>query len=411
MNRLINYQNNQSYINRFLNKKVARINISIIKEMMYLAQQEIQKGKNIISLSVGIPYYPMPKYIKEELIKKLNDKPDIDKYTFFVGIPKLRQMIAKKINNEIGIKADEDNILITPGSMAALKYTIEALVDEGDEVVVFSPYFVSYGEQIKLAGGKVVEVPLKIVNGGYQIDLEKTEKAINKKTKAIIVNNPSNPTGAVFSKNELLELAKIIKKKDIYLITDEVYGYLIYDNVSYFNISSISYLWPKVIRCWSFSKKYGMTGWRLGYLHTNKELLKHILKIQDSTVVCANHLAQEAGIIALSKENDKEIENNVKQLTKNRQLIMRSLDEMRDLFSYIPPKGAYYIFVKYNLPISSVEMAKRLLYEAGVAVVPGCGFGKNGEGHLRISFGGFEKEILAAMKRIKKWNEKKHLKY
>ena len=406
MKRLINYQTNHSYINNFLSKNVAQTNVSIIKEMMYLAQNEIKKGKNIISLSVGIPYYPMPKYIKEEVAKRLIKKPDVDKYTFFVGLPELRQIIAKKITNELGVKTDEENILITPGSMAALKYAIEALVDEGDEVIVFSPYFSSYGEQIKLSGGKVVEVPLKIVENEYHLDLEKTEKAISKKTKAIIVNSPSNPTGAVFSKNELLELAKIIKKKDIYLITDEVYDYLIYDNTFYFNIASVSYLWPKVIRCWSFSKKYGMTGWRLGYLHTNKELLKHILKIHDSTIVCASHLAQEAGIVALSKENDKEIEENINQLKRNRKLLMSKLDEMKDLFSYIPPKGAYYMFVKYNLPISSVEMAKKILYEAQVAVVPGSGFGKNGEGYLRISFGGYEKDILEATERIKNWYKK-----
>jgi len=406
MNRLIDYTKNKSYIKNYVNKKVLKTSVSVIKEMMYLVQQEIEKGKDVISLAVGIPYYSMPKYIKEEVAKILIKKPDVDKYTFFVGLPKLRQIIAKKITNEFGIKTDEENILITPGSMAALKYAIEALVDEGDEVIVFSPYFSSYREQVMMAGGKVVEVPLKIDDFEYHLDLEKTEKAISKKTKAIIINNPANPTGAVFKKDELLELAKIIKKKDIYLITDEVYDYLIYDQTPYFNIASISYLWPKVVRCWSFSKKYGMTGWRLGYLHTNKELLKHILKIHDATIVCANHLAQEAGIIALSKEDDEEVRQNINQLAKNRDFLMRELSKLKSFFSYIAPKGAYYIFVKYNLPISSIEMAKRLLYEAGVAVVPGFGFGKEGEGHLRISFGGFEKEIFEAVQRIKKWCEK-----
>jgi len=125
-----------------------------------------------------------------------------------------------------------------------------------------------------------------------------------------------------------------------------------------------------------------------------------------SYIVCANHLAQEAGIVALSKENDKEIEENINQLKRNRKLLMSKLDEMKDFFSYIPPKGAYYMFVKYNLPISSVEMAKKLLYEAQVAVVPGSGFGKNGEGYLRISFGGYEKDILDATERIKNWYKK-----
>lgn len=404
---LLNYQNNNSYIKDFLNKDVLKSNVSVIKEMMYLTQKEQEKGEKIISLSVGIPYYSMPQYIKNHIFKVLKEKPDIDKYTFFIGLKNLRQLIAKKIEDNLQIKTDENNILVTAGSMAALMYAFTALLNKGDEVIIPSPYFPSYKEQVTINGGKVIEVPLLIKNNQYFLDLEKIEKSITKKTKAIIINSPSNPTGALFSKDELINLAKIIKNKNIYLITDETYDYLIYDNFPYFNIASISWLWPKVIRCVSFSKKYGMTGWRLGYLHTNKELLQHILKIHDASIVCINHLAQEAGIAALSKENNDEIEKNIKTLSENRKLIMEKLSEMNDFFSFIPPKGTYYIFAKYKPKIKSLEMAKKILYEAKVATVPGVGFGKTGEYHLRFSFAGKKKEIIEAFERIKKW--KNHL--
>ncbi len=404
-NSLVNYQTNSSHIKKFLNKNLINSNISAIKEIMYLTEKEKEKGKNIISLSVGIPYYPMPKYIKDNLFKVLENS-DVDKYTFFAGLSQLRDLIAKKSTETLGIKTNRENILITAGSMSALMYTVTALIEENDEIIIPSPYFASYKEQIAINGGKVIEVPLVIKNNSYQLDLEKIEKAITKKTKAILINSPANPTGAVFTKEELLDLAKIIKKNNLYLITDETYDYLIYDNYPYFNIASISYLWPKVIRCVSFSKKYGMTGWRLGYLHTNKELLTHILKIHDATIVCVNHLAQQAGIIALSKDKDKETEKNIKILTENRIVMMDYLNQMDDFFSYIPPRGAYYIFAKYSSKIKSSLMAKKILYETNVAVVPGIGFGKAGEYHLRFSFAGKKEEIIEAFERLKKWRKK-----
>ncbi|MCX7956034.1 MAG: pyridoxal phosphate-dependent aminotransferase [Patescibacteria group bacterium] len=395
--------------NKNINSYVKKSEISAIKEIAYLAEKEKQKGKNIVSLSVGVPFYKMPKYIKDHVIKTINEKEDIDKYTFFPGILPLRKKIAEKISFELKIPTSPDEIVITAGSMMALKYATNVLINKDDEVIVFSPYFSSYKEQITLTGGKIKEIPLKINKNKndffYSIDLKKTEKTINKKTKAIIVNSPNNPTGTVYNKEELIKLAKIIKKNNLYLITDEVYDYLIFDNISYFNIASISWLWPKVIRCFSFSKKYGMTGWRVGYLHTNKELVNQILKIHDATIVCNNHLSQEAALAALSKnENeDDDIKNYINILNKNREIMINYLGQMKNFFSYNKPQGGYYVFVKYKYPLKSKEMAKKILYEAGVAVVPGIGFGKTGEYHLRFSFCQKTQEIIEALERIKKF--------
>lgn len=393
--------------NKDITRRLKISSLSIIKEMMYKAHVEERKGKNIVSLGVGIPYYKMPQAMRIALSKTLFEKEDIDKYTFFPGLPKLRKLIAKESSRQLNMPVSENQILVTAGSMAALLYSILTLIQKGDEVMLLSPYFCSYEQQINLAEGKIVEVPLiepKNKNESYHLNLELIEKSITKKTKAIIINSPNNPTGSIFSKVELLKLAEIIHKKNIYLITDEVYDFLIFDEQKYFNIASVKKLWPKVIRCCSFSKRFGMTGWRIGYLQTNEELLMHIFKIHDNTIVCAPHISQEAAFLGLAMgSNLKEMKHHLLTLQSNRDLICKRLDRLPDLFSYIKPRGAYYIFPRYHLPLASSEFAHKLLYEAGVIVVPGTGFGASAENHLRLSFGTTAKEINTAFDRIENW--------
>lgn len=388
-----------------LSDRLVKSNISIIKEMMYLAHEEEKKGKNIVSLGVGIPHYKMPSYIREEVVKSLQQNENIDKYTFFAGIPSLRQEIARQSSLSLSLPVTEDNIIVTPGSMAALLYSFTAMLNQDDEVIVLSPYFASYSQQIQLSGGKIVEVALiepDDNNSPYSLDIPAIKKAVTPKTKAILINSPSNPTGAVYKKEELEELAQFLIGKRIYVITDEVYEYLVYDNVSYFNIATIKELWPYVIRCCSFSKIFGMTGWRIGYLHTNTDLVKQILKIHDNTIVCAPHVAQVAVQTGITK-NSFENKQNRDSLEHNRALMCERLNKLPDLFSYIKPQGAYYLFPRFHFALSSIEFAKKLLYETGVVVVPGIGFGKVGEGHVRLSFGGTPTEINEAFDRIEKW--------
>lgn len=390
--------------------RMQNTNVSVIKEMMYLGASEQTKGKDIVSLGVGLPFYPAPEFIHKAAIKALNEKPDIDKYTLLTGLPKLRKIVADKSGLELGFPVTPEEILIIPGSMSGLLYSFLALVNPGDEVILPSPYFSSNGEQISIAGGTAIAVPMtedpKI---GFRLDVDKIQKSINKKTKAIVINNPQNPTGAVYLKKDLINLAKILKGTDIYVITDEVYDYLVYDNNEYFNIATIKYLWPHVIRCCSLSKKYGMMGWRIGYLHTNRDLLMHILKIHDANIVCAPHISQEAAIAALTGPQNV-VKHHVEWLAENRDTICLRLDQLPDLFSYVKPQGTYYVFPKYSLPISSIEMAKRLLFEAGVVTVPGIGFGPEGEYHLRLSFGSPKVDINLAFDKISEWWKKEKVK-
>lgn len=383
--------------------RVRNTSVSVIKEMMYLGALETQKGKSIVSLGVGIPFYPAPENIHAYVKKELDLNPDIDKYTLLIGLPKLRQIIADKSAIQMGFPVSSEEILITPGSMSGLLYSILTLINPGDEVILPSPYFSSNAEQVSLSQGVVVAVPMiEDKNVGYRLDVLKIARSITKKTKAIVLNNPQNPTGAVFLKEDLLKLAEILTGKEIYVITDEVYDYLLFDNAPYFNIATVKSLWPNVIRCCSLSKKYGMMGWRLGYVHTNKALLMHMLKIHDALVVCAPHISQVAAIEALTGPQD-EVQHHVQWLTENRNAICERLNRLPDLFSYVKPRGTYYIFPQYHLEISSIEMAKKLLYEAGVVTVPGIGFGQEGEYHLRLSFGGKKEIIHEAFDRIEKW--------
>lgn len=386
--------------------RVRKSSVSVIKEMMYLGAREVVKGKNIVSLGVGLPFYPAPKHIHEHVIEKLNNKPDIDKYTLLTGLPQLRQIVADLSSKQLGFAVTSEEILITPGSMAALLYSMLVLVNPGEEVILPSPYFSSNAEQVAIASGTVVPVAMiEDSKVGFRLDTAKIKKAINKKTKAIVLNNPQNPTGAVYLKEDLLELSEILKDTGVYVITDEVYDYLLYDNCEYFNIGTIKELWPRVIRCCSLSKKYGMMGWRIGYLHTNRDLLMNILKVHDASIVCAPHISQEAAIAALTGPQDC-VQNHVKWLSDNRDAICNRLDQLPNLFSYVKPRGTYYVFPSYNLPISSIEMAKRLLFEAGVVTVPGIGFGPEGENHLRLSFGSSKEAINVAFDRISDWYSK-----
>ena len=387
-------------------ERMKNTSVSVIKEMMYLGAQEKTKGRDIVSLGVGLPFYPAPQFIHEKAIEALRYKKDIDKYTLLTGLPELRQIIAELSEQMLGFTVSEAEILITPGSMAALFDALMALVNPGDEVILPSPYFSSNAEQISLASGVVVPVAMTAdKKSGYRLDVAAIEKAISKKTKAIILNNPQNPTGAVFLKEDLLELANILTGTNVYVITDEVYDFLLYDDAEYFNIATVKELWPRVIRCASLSKKYGLMGWRVGYLHTNKDLLMQILKIHDASIVCAPHISQVAAIAALTGPQGA-VEHHKMWLSENRNEIMKRLDALANLFDYVKPLGTYYVFPEYKLNLSSIEMAKKLLYEAGVVSVPGIGFGPEGEKHLRLSFGSPKEDIDKAFDLIEKWWQK-----
>ncbi len=390
-----------------ISKRAKRIVISPIKEMSILSDNfKEETGKDIISFGQGIPYFDTPSFIKKGIIKSLKEI-DTAKYTLEPGITKLRELIAKTLEKEKGIKKIEPKreIMVSSGCQEAMACAIATIIDEGDEVVLSTPCFASHIEQVLQFGGVPVFSPLD-EKKRWNLNIKEIEKKITKKTKAIILSNPSNPTGSVLSKKETEGLAKIVKKYDLILITDETYDFLVYDNIKHFSPASISSIRDRVILCGSFSKKYAMTGYRIGYVFSEKGIIDHMLKFHDSFSICAPAISQKAAIYALLSSQNSVLEFK-KELAKNRDLMCSELDKLKFLFEHQKPKGAYYIFAKYKISkINSFDFAIKLLKEANVVVIPGAAFGPSGEGYVRFSFACSKKEIKEGFKRLNEWRKK-----
>jgi aminotransferase len=239
---------------------------------------------------------------------------------------------------------------------------------------------------------------------------EEIRKAVTKKTKAILMCNPMNPTGAVFSEEDVRGIARLALEKDIFVIADEAYDFLVYDNRSHVSFASIPELKDRLLLACSFSKMYCMTGWRVGFMYASPAIIDQVLKVHDAFAICAPTVSQYAALAALQATNgrdgegDKFIAKLVHALDERRKLTCRRLDRLGSLFSYQTPGGAYYVFPKIDgAPMNSMELALRLLFEAKVITIPGNGFGPSGEGHIRFSFGGTEHEINEAFDRIEEW--------
>ncbi|MCL2109970.1 pyridoxal phosphate-dependent aminotransferase [Microgenomates group bacterium] len=385
-----------------VSSKMSIFQSSQVDKVMALTEAAKAAGRDIISLNMGVPFYPLLPEIATKLAANLT-RPDISFYTPFNGRSDLRAKLAEVSSHKTGRKVSPEEISVTVGAMAGLFNVFLTVLDQNDEIIIPAPYFYSYRQQVELVGAKAVEVPLELNSqGAYELPLERIKKAINKHTRAILINSPHNPTGAIFSEQNLRELAALVADKKIYVITDEVYDYLSFTGKEVFNIAS---LWrdldPYLIRCYSFSKIYGITGYRLGYLQADKALIDKLYGVNMDTVICAPTIAQELVMIALSEPELPSLAKHIKTLTANRSLMMKELDQSPELFSYIIPQGTYYMWVKYHLPISSYQLTRRLIQKEGVAVFPGTGFGEAGEGFIRFSFGGQAAKVTEAFARLR----------
>ncbi len=378
--------------------------ISPIKEMSILADIERQKkGPKIISFGQGIPYFDTPPAIKRGLIKAIREL-DTAKYTLEPGITELRELIGKRLEKDKGIKniKPKKEIMVAGGCQEAVACALATVIDPGDHVLLPEPAFASHIEQILQWGGRPLFVPLN-EKMGWKLEIEKIESRVTKKTKAILFSNPSNPTGAVFGKKEILELANLAKRKNLIIITDETYDFLTYDGVHHFSPASIPSIRDRVILCGSFSKKYAMSGYRVGYAFADEGIIDHMLKVHDALQICAPAISQKGAIAAL-KGPQTSVREFVKKLAKNREIMCRELDKLSDFFEYQKPMGTYYIMVKVKKPkMNSFKLALKILREAHVIVIPGGAFGPSGEGYLRFSFAGEPAEIKEGFKKLKQW--------
>lgn len=389
-----------------ISQRAQKMITSPIKEMSVLADAlNALTGEKIISFGQGIPYFDTPAHIKISIVEALQD-PNTARYTLHPGISELRQLIARHLTesrNISNIQSDKE-IMVTTGCQEAVACALAVTIDAGDEVLLFSPDYVSHIEQVIHYGGIPQFVPLSERNG-WCLDMAELEKMVNDRTKAILFSNPVNPTGYVFTEQEIGLLASFAKKHDLIIITDETYDFLLYDGVRHVSLASLPDVRDRVILCCSFSKKYALTGYRVGYVFADSGIMDHMLKVHDALTICAPAISQKAAIAALAGPQDVSA-GFVNSLAQNRELMCAELDRLGNLFEYQKPQGAYYIFAKYKIPaIDSLELALRILNEARVVTVPGIAFGPTGEGYLRFSFACSQETIKEGFARLGQWAE------
>lgn len=379
-------------------RRVKNVSVSAIKEMMILAAEH----QGVISLAQGTPNFLTPVHIREALKRELDTNAAIGKYSSFVGITELKQALAAKLATGRGIKVDSaTELFVTCGAMESIASAILTVVDPGDEVILLTPDFPSHFVQINLAEGTPVAVQL-VEERGWALDIKTLEQAITPKTKVLVIGNPANPTGAVFSEAITRQVAALAIKHNFWIITDEPYDFLMYDNEPFFSASQIPELKDQLIACFSFSKEYAMSGFRVGYVYAAGDVINQMLKIHDSIAVAAATPSQYAALAALNGPQSVVTEFQ-KEYSKRRDLMCGHLDRLSDLFSYVKPAGAYYIFPKLKLDMDDYDFAIQLLNEAKVTVVPGSAFGPGGEGHVRLNFATSAELISEAMERIEEW--------
>ncbi|MCD4761897.1 aminotransferase class I/II-fold pyridoxal phosphate-dependent enzyme [bacterium] len=376
------------------------LRLSIIKQM----ELKASKYTDVISLAQGIPSFDTPDCVKRRVERALS-RGVVAKYSLSPGLPELRELIEISLAREKMYYDWQKEILVTAGSIEGITASILAITTPGDEIIIPEPTYTSYREVIRLAGCKPVFVSLN-EEKGWTFELEQYKKAITEKTKAIFYCNPNNPTGTIYTKNQLMDLAKLAEKHDLFLISDEVYKDFIYGKKEFFSLAEIPELRKRVIRIFSFSKAYAMTGWRIAYLHSDEENVKEIIKVHDALVTCAPVISQYGAMGALEMADD-DIKKFNTAYEKRRNITCGRLKKLSNEFSFVLPNSSYYVFPKIKgNEKNSWEFSNDLLDKAQVAVVPGMAFGPSGEGHIRISFGRSEDDIEKAFDRIDKYFKK-----
>jgi len=372
-----------TFISNLVSTNVHESNVSAIKEMAMRSSQV----PGAVSLTWGLPSFQTPTYIRKGVQSFLDTDIDAGKYTLPDGLPELRDWVTKTHFQRTGITIDADkNVMIGAGNMQGLNTLFHTVLDPGDEIILTDPCFASHIQQIKLFNGVPVYWPLDEENN-WSLDVEALSALITDKTQAIVLVSPSNPTGKIFRKEELLGVARLAKQNNIFVIIDDPYSDFLYDNKhDYFNLASVEEFKEHVVYLYSFSKAFAMSGWRLSYMLMPEELKKEALKVHDATMICAPRISQLAGIVALSQESDH-INLFQAVLSSRRSLIQQRLDNLAHVFNYQEPEGAYYVFPKILLEEKdSWQFSIDLLNNAKVAVTPGIAFGPSGEGHVRMAY-------------------------
>jgi aspartate aminotransferase len=356
------------------------------------------EGRGIIHLEIGEPDFDTPSHVVEAGCRALQD--GHTHYTPTAGIPELRGAIAEDVGRNRGIDVRPEQVVVTPGGKPIMFFTILALVDEGDEVLLPNPAFPIYESMVNFVGGKSVFVPLRQEHV-FRFDLDEFEAGLSERTRLVILNSPANPTGGVLTPDDIAGLAEILREHpDVYVLSDEIYSRLLYTG-DFASIASEEGFGPdaRTIILDGFSKTYAMTGWRLGYGVMPEPLAEEVAKLQVNSNSCTSAATQHAGLAALRGPQDA-VEDMLAEFLARRDLIVAGLDDLPGV-ECITPQGAFYAFPRIAETGHSADgLADLLLDEAGVACLSGTAFGHHGEGHLRLSYANSRENIGLALERM-----------
>ncbi|MHB0868121.1 MAG: pyridoxal phosphate-dependent aminotransferase [Chloroflexota bacterium] len=380
-----------------LSARITSMAGSATVQVMNKARALKRQGIDIMDLGGGDPDFDTPEHIQTAAIQAMQS--GFTHYVPSTGTPELRKAIAQKLARENGVEVDPDRgVIVTSGGKLALYCSLIALVDEGDEVILPEPAWVTYRPIVQLAGG--VTVPLNLTaENGFTLTAEMLQALITPRTKAIVLNSPCNPTGKVLTRHELGILAAAAREHDLYVLSDEMYEKIIFDGREHISIGSLPGMSGRTLTLNGHSKAYAMTGWRLGYLAGPVELVKEIGKIQEQTATCAPSFVQVGGVAALEGPQEPVMKMTA-EYERRRNFFVEMLNDIPGV-SCFKPEGAFYAFPKFDLGMSSIQLADMLLEKARVAGTPGSAFGDAGDGHVRFSFASAPEVLETAARRIK----------
>ena len=393
-----------------LSRKAQRIEASVTLAITAKAKEMKENGIDVISFGAGEPDFNTPENIINAAIKAMQE--GNTKYTNVNGILPLREAICKKFKEDNGLIYKPSQIVVSTGAKQSLANVFLAILNPGDEVIVPNPYWVSYPELIRLADGKAVFVESDETSS-YKFTKENLEKAVTEKTKAIILNTPNNPTGTIYNKEELIEIAEFAKKYDLIIVSDEMYEKLIYDGESHVSIASVSHdAYERTIVINGLSKSYAMTGWRLGYCGSTEKIAKLMTNIQSHMTSNVCSITQYAAVEALNGPQDK-VKEMISEFEKRRNYMAKTLEGMNNL-SIIKPQGAFYIMINIDECLGkeingekindSMDFSAKLLESEKVAVIPGKAFGL--DNYVRVSYATSMELIEKGLERINKFVNK-----
>ncbi len=377
-------------------KRAQAIKASLTLAITSKAKKLKASGESVINFAAGEPYFDTPEHIKEAAIEAIRQ--GFTKYTPAAGAPFLKKAIIEKFKKDNNLEYSDNQIVISCGAKHSLFNVIEVLCDEGDEVIIPAPYWVSYPEMVKFAGGQPVIIKT-LEKNKFKFTTDTLEKYITAKTKVLILNSPSNPAGTVYTKDELRKIAKVAVKHNIYVISDEIYEKIIYNNNKHISIASFDKeIYKLTVTINGVSKAYSMTGWRIGYLGASEEVAAKVNNLQSHSTSNPSSISQKAAWAALTSD-ERSVREMVREFDIRRKKMVSGLNRING-FSCDMPQGSFYCFCNIKeTGLNSMDMANKLLDEPKIAVIPGIAFGQ--ENYIRVSYSCGYEEIDEGLRRLK----------